>query len=150
PSHCDGIRDAPRATHMTGIHSALDVGPSRSRSRSRTNNQTMAIAITAAPGPMPFPVRACSRTSVERSRMQQTPMEELERQHPVDLGRVVPDAAEMIPHHGFQPLPVKVGPRERARIQQHLSNVFGEGALVPDSKVKRLVPATEEALEAHR
>ena len=77
-------------------------------------------------------------------------MEQLEGQPLVDLAGIIPTPTEMMSHHDFDPLTFEVRPRERSRIEQHLSNVIGEGAPVPDSKVKGLVPTKEEAFEAER
>ncbi len=68
-------------------------------------------------------------------------MQEFQREHFVDLEGVVPVALEVSPHHGLKSVPFEVRPRKRPRVEQHLSNVLGEGIAIPNSKMVELVPA---------
>ena len=75
-------------------------------------------------------------------------MQELQRQHLVDLRGVVPVSFEMSSHHRFKPVRFEVRPGERPRVEQHLLNILGEGIPVPDAEMVELVPAKEEPFEA--
>jgi len=73
-------------------------------------------------------------------------MQEFQCQELVNFGRVIVVSSEMSTHDSFNPPFLKIGPGKRQRVEQHLTNILGEGIAVPDTKMKHLVSAKEEAL----
>jgi hypothetical protein len=74
-------------------------------------------------------------------------VQEFQRQHIVDCGRVVPVSLHMAVHDGFKVFPFNVRSRKSTRIQEHLTNIAGLEISIPDSIMIELVPAEEEALK---
>src|SRR5262245_19161450 len=77
-------------------------------------------------------------------------VQQLQGQHSVNATRVVSIAAEMAADHRLESGRFEIRPSTRARVQQHVSNVRGEGISVPCSKMHCLVPAEKELLETER
>ena len=50
-------------------------------------------------------------------------MQELQGQHCVDLGGVVPVSLEVSRNDGLKPVPVEVRPGKSARVEEHFPNV---------------------------
>ena len=59
----------------------------------------------------------------ESSRIEEKAVQEFQRQQFVDLHSVVPVSFEMSAHDGFKTFAFDVGPGQRPRVEQHLSNI---------------------------
>src|SRR6266436_1699750 len=74
-------------------------------------------------------------------------MQELQREHFVDLEGVVPVALEVSPHHAFESTAVEVRPGKGPRVEQHFTDVGGESIPVPNPEMAELVPAQDETIQ---
>src|SRR5688572_15021883 len=53
-------------------------------------------------------------------------------------------------HHGLDTFALYIGSRKAARVQQHFTNVVGEGVPVPDPEMEHFMPPEEHSFETQR
>src|SRR5713226_2722131 len=73
---------------------------------------------------------------------------ELQGQHCVDLGGVVPVSLEVSRNYGLKTARFEIRPGKSARVEEYFPNVPCQGIPVPDPEMAELVPPEEEAFEA--
>ena len=77
-------------------------------------------------------------------------MNQLHRQKFVNRRSMILAASQVAIDDGLNAVPLKVGPRKRPGIEQHLADVFGKSVPVPDPEMNEFVAPEKEALEMQR
>src|SRR6267154_3409281 len=89
--------------------------------------------------------KRCCFLSENSLRVNESQMKKFEGQHLVDLEGVVSVALDVSLNNSLNPLRLEIGPGKTPRIQEHFSNIAGQGIPVPHAKVMKFVPAEEQA-----
>ncbi len=77
-------------------------------------------------------------------------MNQFERKHFMDRAGVVAIPLQMAGHDVFYPVAFEIRPALCLGIEQHLTDVIGEGVPVPDAKMIELVSAKKQSLQMQR